>query len=107
MRPKLYLITVPGLEVASDWRLVHDRLLDEFPEVTDVLATTMKGTILVTYEHATPADVSRWFDTISDTVLYCRRGRSTPRLVTQGHCGQVARDRRRSSAGAQRVGLGK
>lgn len=52
--PSLCLITVPGLEVSSDWRLVHDRLLDEFPEVTDVLATTMKETILVVYEHAAP-----------------------------------------------------
>lgn len=107
MRPKLYLITIPGLEVASDWRLVHDRLLDEFPEVTDVLATTMKGTILVTYEHATPADASRWLDTVTETILHCRRSRSTPRPVTKGHGGQVARDRRRSSAGARRVGLRK
>ena len=51
-------ITVPGLEVAADWRLVHDRLLDEFPEVTDVLATTMKGTILILYGGPAHADAS-------------------------------------------------
>jgi hypothetical protein len=63
------LITVPGLEVSSDWPLVHDRLLDEFPEVTDVLPTTMKETILVVHEHASPADASRWLDTVSETIL--------------------------------------
>jgi hypothetical protein len=54
--PSLCLITVPGLEVRSDWRLVHDRLLDEFPEVMDVLATTIKETILVVSEDAVPGN---------------------------------------------------
>jgi hypothetical protein len=74
--PSLCLITVPGLEVSSDWRLVHDRLLDEFPEVTDVLATTMKETILVVHEHAAPGDAGRWLDTVSETLLSRRRSRN-------------------------------
>jgi hypothetical protein len=41
---KLCLITVPGLDVRADWRTVHDRLLDDFPKVTDVLATTISET---------------------------------------------------------------
>jgi hypothetical protein len=37
---KLYSLTLPGLDVRSDWRVVHDRLLDDFPAVDDVLPTT-------------------------------------------------------------------
>ena len=70
MTPKLYLITVPGLEITSDWRVVHDRLLDEFPEVTDVLATTMKGTILILY--GGPAHADAWLETVSETILNFR-----------------------------------
>jgi hypothetical protein len=74
--PKLYLITVPGLEITSDWRLVHDRLLDEFSEVTDVLPTTMKGTILILYGGPPRADA--WLETVSETILKFRRV-SSPR----------------------------
>ncbi|HUE28421.1 MAG TPA: hypothetical protein VMP89_16720 [Solirubrobacteraceae bacterium] len=71
MTPKLYLITVPGLEVRSDWRVLHDRLLDEFPGVTDVLATTVTGTILIVYEGVAEGDA--WLETISETVVGLRR----------------------------------
>jgi hypothetical protein len=74
---RLCQITVPGLEVASDWRLVHDRLLDEFPEVTDVLATTMKGTILILYQGS--GDSCAWLETISETILNFRRARRAGR----------------------------
>jgi hypothetical protein len=74
--PGLYLITVPGLEVRSDWRLVHDRLLDEFPRVNDVLATTINGTILIVYEG--PADADAWLETVSQTILRCRQPVPTP-----------------------------
>jgi hypothetical protein len=70
VRSKLYLITVPGLEVKLDWRVVHDRLLDEFPAVVDVLATTMKGTILIVYEG--PDDADAWLETVSETILNFR-----------------------------------
>jgi hypothetical protein len=33
--------------VKLDWAAVHDRLLDDFPQVTDVLATTMTATLLI------------------------------------------------------------
>jgi hypothetical protein len=65
--PRLYLITVPGLTVASEWAPVHDRLLDDFPEVTDVLATTMPATLLIVYEG--DANVDAWLQGISDGVL--------------------------------------
>ena len=67
---KLYRITVPGLQVSSDWRLVHDRLLDEFSEVTDVLPTTINGTILIVYEGSDDADA--WLETMSETILHFR-----------------------------------
>jgi hypothetical protein len=98
--PNLCLITVPGLKVSSDWRLVHDRLLDEFPEVTDVLATTIKETILVVYEHAAPGDSGRWLDTVSETLLHRRKRNGTPRRVMENHGGQFATERWRSPAGA-------
>lgn len=65
--PQLYMITVPGLSVRSDWRTVHDRLLDDFPRVTDVLATTMPETLLIAYEGT--ADVDAWLDAVSDGIL--------------------------------------
>ena len=83
MTPKLYLITVPGLEITSDWRVVHDRLLDEFPEVTDVLATTMKGTILILYGE--PARADAWLETVSETILNFRQvGRARQRVAPAG-----------------------
>jgi hypothetical protein len=76
--PGLCLITVPGLNVSSDWRVVHDRLLDEFPEVTDVLATTTRETILVVHENAAPGDAGLWLDMVSETLLHRRQRHSTP-----------------------------
>jgi len=67
---KLYQITVPGLQVSADWRLIHDRLLDEFSEVTDVLPTTMQGTILIVYEGSD--DAGAWLKTVSETILNFR-----------------------------------
>jgi hypothetical protein len=73
---KLYLITVPGLDVRSDWRVLHDRLLDEFPAMSDVLATTITATILIVYAGAPDADA--WLESITETVLGLRqRARSS------------------------------
>ena len=68
--PRLYMITVPGLEVKSDWRIVHDRLLDDFPRVDDVLPTTTPATVLVVYRGR--ADVDQWLDVLSEAVLLRR-----------------------------------
>jgi hypothetical protein len=70
VKPKLYLITLTGLDVASEWCVAHDRLLDEFPEVRDVLATTIEGTLLIVYTGT--ADPDGWLDAMSRTVLYLR-----------------------------------
>jgi hypothetical protein len=65
--PQLYMITVPGLDVRSDWATVHDRLLDDFPRITDVLATTMPATLLIVYEGRPDADA--WLQRLSHTLL--------------------------------------
>jgi hypothetical protein len=67
------MLTVPWLEVKSDWRAAHDRLLDDFPEVTEVLATTMPATLLIVHEG--DADVDAWLATVSEAIL-SRRLRS-------------------------------
>ncbi len=75
---QLYMLTVPELEVKSDWATVHDRLLDGFPHVTDVLATTMAGTLLIVYEG--DADADAWLDGISEAILLRRLRAARPRL---------------------------
>ena len=70
---KLYSLTLPGLDVRSDWRAVHDRLLDDFPAIEDVLPTTTAATILIVYEGSALLDA--WLDSIDEAVL-SRRLRS-------------------------------
>jgi hypothetical protein len=68
--PRLFMITVPGLEVKSDWRIVHDRLLDDFPKVDDVLPTTIPETLLIVYRGRPQID--EWLDAVSEGVLLRR-----------------------------------
>lgn len=56
---QVYSLTLPGLDVRSDWRLVHDRLLDEFLAIDDVLPTTTTATILIVYEGPAPRRLAR------------------------------------------------
>ena len=65
--PQLYMLTLPGLDVRSDWRAVHDRLLDDFDEIEDVLATTMPATLLIVY--GGDPEVDGWLDGVSEAVL--------------------------------------
>jgi hypothetical protein len=65
--PRLYMITVPGLQVRLDWAAVHDRLLGDFPQMSDVLATTIPETLLIGYEGED--DIDAWLDGISDGIL--------------------------------------
>ncbi len=69
---RLYQLTVPGLDVRTDWRTVHDRLLDDFLGVGDVLATTIDATILIVYEG--PPQVDRWLESITSSVLARQTG---------------------------------
>lgn len=66
----LYSITLPGLEVRTDWRLVHDRLLDDFPAIDDVLPTTTAGTILIVYRGGAQPD--GWLESIDAAILGTR-----------------------------------
>ena len=80
--PRLLMLTVPGLKVASDWRAVHDRLLDDFSGITDVLATTMTATLLIVYQG--DANVDDWLEGISDGILSRRLSAgNAPRVRTQ------------------------
>jgi hypothetical protein len=79
---RLFMLTVPGLRVASDWAAVHDRLLDDFPGITDVLATTLTGTLLIVYQG--DANVDAWLEGVSDGVISRRiRDRDARRARTQ------------------------
>jgi hypothetical protein len=71
------MITVPGLEVKSDWRIVHDRLLDDFPGVDDVLPTTSPETLLIVYRGR--AEIDAWLEALSDGVLHQRPSKFRPR----------------------------
>jgi len=82
---KLYWLTLPGLDMRSDWRVVHDRLLDDFPAVDDVLPTTMVATLLVVYRGLPQAD--RWIDSINDAVTRAPR---VPRHETGAYGGLSA-----------------
>ena len=88
--PQLYMLTLPGLDVKSDWRAVHDRLLDDFDEIEDVLATTMAGTLLILYRGA--PDVDGWLDGVSEAVLSRRLSVARRRLHSHSD-----RERRRAS----------
>lgn len=75
--PQLYMLTVRGLQVKSDWAAVHDRLLDDFPQVTEVLATTMTETLLIACEG--DADIDGWLAGVSDAILSRRLRAATRR----------------------------
>jgi hypothetical protein len=64
--PQLYMITVPGLDVRTDWLAVHDRLLDDFPGVNDVLATTVPATLLLVYEGQAQSDA--WLEALGQAL---------------------------------------
>lgn len=70
---KLYSITLPGLDVPSGWRAVHDWLLDVFPEIDDVLPTTTPATVLIVFRGSAQAD--GWLQSIDEAI----RGRGVTR----------------------------
>jgi hypothetical protein len=63
---KLYEIAIPGLSMTADFPAVHHRLLADFPDVVDVLATTTPATVLVVYIGEQAIDC--WLDALSDSV---------------------------------------
>jgi hypothetical protein len=65
-------ITVPGLSVRRDFAAVRERLLTEFPNVEEVLATTSSGTLLV-FASGPPDELDAWLEAAADTVATTRR----------------------------------
>jgi hypothetical protein len=95
------MLTLPGLQVKSDWAAVHDRLLDEFPEVTDVLATTITATLLIVYEGE--AKVDGWLEGISEAV----RGRRISAAKSSAATVERGRMRARHRGLGRMGGLGR
>lgn len=87
--PQLYMLTLPGLDVRSDWGAVHDRLLDDFDEIEDVLATTMPGTLLILY--GGDPEVDGWLDGVSEAVLSRRLSAGRRRLHSRSDASVGAR----------------
>jgi hypothetical protein len=75
---RLCRITVPGLSLKWDFAAARQRLLSDFPDVHEVIATTAPATLLVLY--AGEDDVEAWLDALLDTVA-ARRGRPSRRLL--------------------------
>ena len=73
---KLCRITIPGLSVKRDFTAARRRLLAEFPDVHEVIATTAPGTLLVLSSGS--EDVDAWLDTLDS--LASREVRETGRL---------------------------
>jgi hypothetical protein len=69
-------ITVPGLSVKRDFTAARQRLLAQFPDIQEVIATTAPGTLLVL--SCDSEDVDAWLDTLSS--LTTRELRKTGRL---------------------------
>lgn len=69
---RLSSITVPGLSVRRDFAAARERLLTEFPNVEEVLATTNPGTLLV-LTSGPPDELDAWLEAVADTVTTRRR----------------------------------
>jgi hypothetical protein len=56
-------ITVSGLSIKQDFKAARRRLMDEFPTIAEVIATTAPGTVLILASD--PIDVDGWRQTLS------------------------------------------
>jgi hypothetical protein len=61
-----YRITVPGLSVKRDFTAARQRLLADFPNVHEVIATTAAATLLVVYSGHEDPDA--WLQTLRGPV---------------------------------------
>lgn len=59
-------ITVPGLSMNRDFTAARERLMAEFPNVHDVVATTAPATLLVLYSGR--EEVDSWLDALRHPV---------------------------------------
>jgi hypothetical protein len=81
-------ITVPGLVVKRDFTAARRRLLAEFPDIDEVIATTAPGTLLVL--SCGSEDVDAWLDTLDSLAI--REVRKTVRLLRRRDGGLTGDD---------------
>jgi hypothetical protein len=75
-------ITVPGLSMKQDFKAARQRLMNDFPTIDEVIATTAPGTVLILASD--PIDVNAWRETLrSISTAQARTGRF--RLAPRGH----------------------
>jgi len=55
---RLYKLTVPGLSIKTDFTAARQRLLADFPNVHEVVATMAPATLLVVYSG--PDEAAAW-----------------------------------------------
>ena len=80
---RLYQITVPGVSVARDCSAIRHRLLNDFPDVVEVLATTIPATVLIVYRGEDRIDP--WLDAVGEALdLPALPSRSPSSLTTRG-----------------------
>jgi hypothetical protein len=63
---KLYEITIPGLSMKADFAAARGRLLSDFVNVVEVLASTTPGTVVLVYRGREQVDA--WIDALCDCI---------------------------------------
>jgi hypothetical protein len=74
---RLCRITVPELSIESDFTAARERILSDFPNVHEVVATTAPGTLLLVYAGADEADA--WYSALLDSIA-TRHVSARPRI---------------------------
>jgi hypothetical protein len=74
---RLCRITVPGLSIERDFTAARRRLMDEFPNIEEVVATTAPGTLMVL--STGPEDVDGWLEALRGAGA--KRRTSAPRRL--------------------------
>jgi hypothetical protein len=77
---RLCRITIPALAIESDFTAARERILSDFPNVHEVVATTAPGTLLLIYAGADEADA--WYSALLDSIAtrHVSTQRRIPRL---------------------------
>jgi hypothetical protein len=78
-------ITVSGLSIKQDFKAARRRLMDEFPTIEEVIATTAPGTVLILA--CDPVDFDGWCEalrSVSTAEARAERFRLPPRARQQG-----------------------
>ena len=79
---RLCRITVPGLSIKSDFTAARQRLLADFANVHEVVATTAPGTLVIIYSGSDEADA--WYEALADIVAASSVMRPGPLVPARG-----------------------